>query len=37
MSDQFCLINPAGGKIKVQLIINNSLLASGGFIIFDEN
>jgi hypothetical protein len=37
MSDQYCTINPNGGKLKVQLIVNNALLASGGFIIFDEN
>lgn len=35
MSYPFCFIDPAGGKIKVQLSVDNALLAGGGFIVFE--
>lgn len=35
MSYPICFINSAGGRIMVQLKVNNALLAGGGFIVFE--
>lgn len=37
MNYPICVVNPDGQKVTLQLLVNNALLAAGGFIIYDKN